>query len=97
MCKTIKRLVMIATVLAAAIIPSVASARPILPDIAPFTASAFTAQAPTPPPAHAAATTSPSFHWHDAGLGAAGMLVLIGLGTGATVAVRRRSARPVTG
>ncbi len=96
MCKPIQRLVMIATVLAAAILPAVASAQRVLPDIVPFTTSASTALAPTPPAARAAAATSAGFHWDDAGLGAAGMLVLMGAGAGATLAVRRRSTRPVT-
>jgi len=96
MCKPIKRLVMISTVLVAAILPAAASARPILPDTAPFTASAFTVPAPTPPPAHAAAASAAGFHWDDAGLGAAGMLVLMGVGSGAAFAVRRRSTGPAT-
>ena len=92
----IKRLIMLATVLAAAIIPAAASARPILPDIAPSTASASTVPAPTQPPADAAAASATGFHWDAAGLGAAGMLVLMGVGSGAALAVRRRSTRPAT-
>lgn len=96
MCKPIKRLIMLATVLAAAIIPAAVSARPILPDIQPFTASASTVPAPTQPPADAAAASATGFHWDDAGLGAAGMLVLMGVGSGAALAVHRRSTRPAT-
>jgi hypothetical protein len=84
MCKFVKHLVMVATVLAAAIIPAAASARPVRPDIAPFSVS-------PPPVQHAPAAQAPGFSWHDAGVGAAGMLVLIGLGSGAVLAVRRRA------
>ena len=96
MCKPIKRLVMIATVLAAAILPAAASAGPILPDLEPYTASGYAVPAATPPPAHIAAASAEGFHWDDAGLGAAGMVVLMGVGAGATLVVRRRSTRPVT-
>jgi hypothetical protein len=96
MCKPIKRLAMIATVLAAAALPAASSARPALPDIEPYTVGAFTVQTPTPPLAHAAAARSTGFHWDDAVFGAAGMLALMGVGSGTVVAVRRRSARPVT-
>lgn len=88
MCKSIKRLVMIATVLAAAIIPAAASARPVPADTAPYSVSPPVVQ-------QVAATTAPGFSWHDAGFGAAAMLVLVAVGSGAVVAVRRRSARPV--
>ncbi len=37
------------------------------------------------------------FQWGDAGLGAAGMLVLLGAGSGAVVAVRRRSGGALLG
>jgi hypothetical protein len=95
MFKSIKRLVLIATVLAGAIIPSVASARPDGPE-QPYSDAAAAVQAVAPAPAGPAATTSMTgFSWHDAAFGAAGMLMLIGLGTGATVAVRRRATRPV--
>jgi hypothetical protein len=90
MCKSIKRLVMIAIVLAAAIIPAAASARPVPPDIAPYSVGPPAAQ-------HVSATPSSGFSWHDAGFGAAAMLVLIGVGTGAAVVMRRRSTRPVIG
>ena len=84
MCKPITRLIMLATVLAAAIIPAAASARPVRADTEPFSVD--------PPAVHqVAATSAQSFSWHDAGFGAAGMLVLIGVGTGTVLAVRRRA------
>jgi hypothetical protein len=84
MCRSIKRLVMIATVLAAALIPAVASGRPVGADVPPFSVD--------PPPVHqASATPAQGFSWHDAAFGAAGMLVLIALGSGTVLAVRRRA------
>jgi hypothetical protein len=84
MCKSIKRLVMLAIVLAAAIIPAVASARPVGSDIPPFSVS-------TPAVQQASAAPAPGFSWHDAGFGAAGMLVLIAVGSGTVLAVRHRA------
>ncbi|HET6868967.1 MAG TPA: hypothetical protein VFH80_23850 [Solirubrobacteraceae bacterium] len=84
MCKSIKRLVMIATVLAAAIIPAVASARPVGSDIEPFSVD--------PPAVHqVVATPTQGFSWHDAAFGAAGMLVLTAVGGGTMLAVRRHA------
>ena len=91
MFKSIARLVLIATVLAAAIIPSVASARPDGPE-QPYSDAAAAVHALAPPAAPAvSAPSAAGFSWHDAGLGAAGMLVLIGVGTGTVLAVRRRA------
>jgi hypothetical protein len=90
MFKSIKRLAIVVTVIAGAIIPSAAYARPILPDRQPYTVTPSMLQPAAPAPAHeVAATSGPGFSWHDAGFGAAGMLVLVALGTGATLAVRR--------
>jgi hypothetical protein len=84
-CKSIRHLVMIATVIAAALIPAVASARPVGADLSPFSVD--------PPAVHqASATPAQGFSWHDAGFGAAGMLVLIALGSGTLLAARRHAA-----
>jgi hypothetical protein len=76
-------------------LPSAAAARPLYE--AP--GSSFTADPPTfqtvaPQPA---AQPAPGFQWDDAGVGAGGMLVLVGLGSGAVVAMRRRSGRALLG
>jgi hypothetical protein len=83
-CKSIKRVALVAILIAAVIIPAAASARPVGPDLAPFSVA---------PPAvqPVAATSSPGFSWHDAAFGAAGMLVLIAVGSGTALAVRRRA------
>jgi hypothetical protein len=87
---SIKRIVILATVLAAATFPAVASARPVGPDH-PYLVASPVAQ--TAAPAHLVSPASTSgFKWHDAAFGAAAMLILVGIGTGATLAVRRRSA-----
>jgi len=91
MFKFIKRLALVATVLALAIVPSVASARVDGPDHS-YSDAAAAVQVTTPAPAHHAVQASMSgFSWHDAGFGAAGMLVLIGLGSGTLLAMRRRA------
>lgn len=93
MFKSIRRPLLLATVLSAAVIPAVASARPDGPE-RPYSDAAAAVQAVAPPAAPAApAVSAPStsgFSWHDAGFGAAGMLVLIVLGSGTVLAVRRR-------
>ena len=87
----IKRLIMIATVLGAAILPSLAVARPDGPE-RPYSDAAAAVQAIAPPAAHAVSTPSAAaFSWHDAGFGAAGMLVLVAAGSGTVLAVRRRA------
>lgn len=92
MCKSIKRLILIATVLGVAFIPSVAAARPDRLE-RPYSDAAAAVQVATSPPAarQVAASSMSGFSWHDAGLGAAGMLALIALGSGAVLAVRRRA------
>ncbi len=87
----IKRLLIAAVAIVAVIIPAAAGARPDGPD-QPYWDAAAAVQAATPAPGHEVTVTSVSgFSWHDAALGAAGMLVLVGVGTGATLAVRRRA------
>jgi hypothetical protein len=89
MCKSIKRLIMIATVLGAAVLPSIAAARPDGPD-RPYSDASAAVQAIAPPEAQAVSTPSTDgFSWHDAAFGAGGMLVLIAVGSGAVLAVRR--------
>jgi hypothetical protein len=89
--KSITRLIMIATVLAAAILPSVAMARPDGPERS-YSDAAAAVQAIAPPAAQAvSAPSAAAFSWHDAGFGAAGMLVLIAVGSGTVLAVRRRA------
>jgi hypothetical protein len=91
MFKSIQRLVLLATVLTAAIIPAVAAARPDAPNQS-YSDAAAAVQAIAPAPARPASTTSMAgFSWHDAAFGAAGALLLLGVGTGATLAVRRRT------
>ena len=90
MFNAIKRLVLLATVLTAVIIPAVAAARTDAPDQS-YSDAAAAVQAIAPAPARPASTTSiAGFSWHDAAVGAAAMLLLLGVGTGATLAVRRR-------
>jgi hypothetical protein len=92
MCKSIKRLAIVAILIAAAISPSVAAARPILPDRQPYWDAAAAVEAATPAPVpHVSASSASGFSWHDAALGAAGMLVLVAVGSGTLLAVRRRA------
>jgi len=90
MFKSTKRLFLLATVFTAAILPTVASARPDTLD-RPYSDAAAAVQAATPPAAALPSTSTSGFSWHDAAFGAAGMLVLIGVGTGTVLAVRRRA------
>lgn len=92
MFKSITRLVLVATVLSAAILPSVAAARPDGPSQS-YSDAAAAVQALAPPPAHVvpAPSTAAGFNWHDAAFGAAGMLLLIAVSSGTVLAVRRRT------
>ena len=91
MLKSIKRLAIVATLVAAAVIPSAATARPVGPD-QPYFDGAAAVQTATPAPARPESGTSvSSFSWHDAAVGAAATLFVVGIGTGAALAVRRRA------
>jgi hypothetical protein len=92
MLKSITRLVLLGTVLAAAIIPSVAAARPDEPSQT-YSDAAAAVQALAPPAAHAVSVPSMTagFNCHDAAFGAAGMLVLVAVSSGTVLAVRRRA------
>ena len=90
MFKTIKRLTLIAAALAAAIMPTAAFARPDIYQPPGYGSPVIQRTAPAPAEHQAAAASAPGFSWHDAGLGAAGTLLLVVLGTGTTLAVRRR-------
>ncbi len=82
-------------VIASASAPSTAYARLNLENGSPPPPPAVNWQAvqnATRPSARPAATASPQgFQWDDAGIGAAGALVLLGVGSGAAVALRRRT------
>jgi hypothetical protein len=93
--KRSRRLTAIAAAILTAALPSAAAARPLheVPGSS-FTAGPSTFQTDAPQPA---AQPAPGFQWDDAGVGAAGMLVLVGAGSGAVVAVRRRSVRALPG
>ena len=91
----ITRRALTTAVIVAAVAPSAAAARPLFdpPGLSdPVAAPAV--QTTSPPPV---AQSEQGFAWDDAGLGAAGMLVLVGVGSGAAIAVRRRSSRAVVG
>jgi hypothetical protein len=92
MLKSVTRLVLVAAVLAEAILPSVAAARPDGPAQS-YSDAAAAVQALAPPPAHAisAPSMAAGFNWGDAVFGAAGMLVLIAVSSGTALAVRRRT------
>jgi hypothetical protein len=91
MLKSMKSVLLAATAIAAVLIPAAASARPIPPDPQPYSMSPATLPAVTP--AHQPSVSSrQSFSWHDAAFGAGAMLVLVGVGGGAMLMVRRRSA-----
>jgi hypothetical protein len=93
--KRSRRLLGLTAAIVTAVLPSAAAARPLyeLPGSS-FTADPPTFQTVAPPPA---AQADQGFQWGDAGLGAAGMLVIVGVGSGAAVAVRRRSGRALLG
>ena len=77
-----------ATILAlalGAIAPAAASAKPVGPDPAPFTAQTT--------PIVQITTPSSGFDWADAGIGAAGGLAITMLGVGGAVVVSQRRAR----
>ena len=86
-----RRALAAAAVIVASSLPSAAAATPLYQhhDTGPVGATPVLQSVST----EAAPQASPGFQWDDAGLGAAGMLVLVGVGSGAAVAVRRRSAR----
>ena len=77
-----------ATVLAlalGAIAPAAASAKPVGPDPAPFTAQTT--------PIVQITTPSSGFDWADAGIGAAGGLAITMLGVGGALVVAQRRGR----
>lgn len=78
-----------ATILALALgatVPMAASAKPIGPDPAPFTAQ-------TTPIVHITTPPASGFDWGDAGIGAAGGLAITMLGVGGALLVSQRSPR----
>ena len=91
MFKLIKYLIVVTATLGAVIIPSAAYARPAVYQAPGYDGPIFPSPAPAAPSRHGAATSAAGFSWHDAGFGAAGALVLVAVGTGATLAVRRRT------
>ncbi len=91
MFKSIKRLTLVLAALGAAIMPTAALARPDGYQPPGYGSPIVQSAAPAPVEHQAAATAAPGFSWNDAGFGAAGMLVLVAIGTGATLAVRRRA------
>jgi hypothetical protein len=76
-----------ATVIAAAAVPSSASARF---DLEPAGGASAAPIANPPAAAQPEAPSSEEFRWGDAGIGAAGMLGLIGTAGATAVLVRRR-------
>jgi hypothetical protein len=91
MFKSIKRLVIVFSMVAAALTPSVAAARPDRV-VRPYSDAAAAVVALRPAPAHPVSTASASsFSWSDAAFGAAAMLALVTVGMGATLVVRRRA------
>ncbi len=92
MFKSFKHVVLAATILALAILPSVASAR-VDPPGRSYSDAPAAVGALMPGAAHQAVQASVSgFSWHDAGFGAAGMLVVLGLASGTVLTVRRRAS-----
>jgi hypothetical protein len=94
MLKSIKRLLIVATVILAVSAPSVAYAR-----FFEYGSPAGTSTDGQPQPLgvssvpRVTASSSQGFQWGDAGIGAAGALVLVGAGAG--VARRRRTQQAV--
>jgi hypothetical protein len=77
----------------AAVAPSAAAARPLYDS--PGSSYSVGLPAVQTAVAQPVAQSEQGFAWDDAGLGAAGMLVLVGIGSGAAVAVRRRTSRAI--
>jgi hypothetical protein len=91
----ITKRVLTGAVIVAAAVPSAAAARPLYDP--PGLSDSVGVPAVRTAAAQPVAQSEQGFQWDDAGLGAAGMLVVVGAGSGAAVAVRRRSGRAVIG
>ena len=87
------RRILAGAVTAAAIVPSVASARP---NVTPSPGAG--AQVPAVPSVQPAAVSSAeAFQWEDAGIGAACMLAVVGVGSGVVLVRRRRAGHLLAG
>jgi hypothetical protein len=94
MFKSIKRLLITATLILAVSAPSAAYA---MVQAAPGGSSTSGQAQPSIISSAPRATVSSSqgFQWGDAGIGAAGVLGLVGVGSGAALVIRRRVRQPV--
>jgi hypothetical protein len=96
MFRLIIRILTTATVVVAAGVPAVASARFEFNPPRPAVSSGHAQRPVVPSVQRPAASSTQGFHWDDAGIGAVGVLVLVGLGSGAVVARRRRTQQALT-